>query len=131
GLGVVWTVQLVPFHRSARDSRDPPLLTSPTAVQAFGPVQDTPLRLLFDGFGMVPRVQALPFQVSTIALKTLPLSSSPPTAAQKLTAKAPPVGHDTDPRLLAIAGGGMAGGCCSHLRVQFSASVRLPSTGSW
>jgi len=94
-------------------------------------VQDTPFREVFDAFGTLPSAQALPFHVSTIALKTLPLSSSPPTAAQKLTANSPPVGHDTDPRLLAIAGGGMAGACCSHLRVQFSASVRLPSTGSW
>jgi len=32
-----------------------------------------------------PTIQFLPFQVSTTASKTLPLSSSPPTAAQKFT----------------------------------------------
>src|SRR5215468_3674740 len=105
GLGVDWTVQVVPFQRSASVFSEPPLATSPTAVHTFAPLHDTPLRLLFDALGVVPTVQNLPFQVSTTASKTLPLSSSPPTAAQKLVD-----GHDTVCRPLARAPAGTSGG---------------------
>ena len=105
GLGVDCTVQLVPFHRSASEtSVDPPPTASPTAVQAFAPLQDTPDRTLFEALGVVPTIQFLPFQVSTTASKTLPLCSSPPTAAQKFTN-----GQETVCRLLAIAPAGICG----------------------
>src|SRR5215471_6826447 len=105
GLGVDWTVQFVPFQRSASVFSEPPLATSPTAVHTFAPLQDTPLRLLFDALGVVPTDQNLPFQVSTTASKTPPLSSSPPTAVQKVAN-----GHDTVCRSLARAPDGTSGG---------------------
>jgi hypothetical protein len=40
GLGVAWTAQDVPFHRSASVAS----LEDPTAVQGVADVQDTPLR---------------------------------------------------------------------------------------
>lgn len=105
---------------------DPPLSTSPTAVQTFAPLQSTPFSAVFPALGMVPSVQVLPFQVSTSALNTLPLSSSPPTAAQKFTN-----GQDTDSRSLAIAAWGMAGGWSCQRSDQSSASAWLGPLGSW
>ena len=46
-LGVAWTVQLLPFHRSASVLRTPVLsLESPTAVQAAAELHDTANRSL-------------------------------------------------------------------------------------
>ena len=73
-------------------------------MQAFAPLQDTPDRTLFEALGVVPTIQFLPFQVSTTASNTLPLSSSPPTAAQKFTN-----GQETVCRPLAIAPAGICG----------------------
>jgi hypothetical protein len=126
GLGVDWAVQLVPFQRRASVTMDPPLDTSPTAVHTFAPLQDTPLSEVFPALGMAPSVQALPFQVSTSALKTLPFSSSPPTAAQKFTD-----GQDTVCRPLAIAACGMAGGSSCQRSDQSSASAWSGPLGSW
>src|SRR5215467_574944 len=102
----------------------PPLRTSPTAVHTFAPLQDTPSSAVFAALGMVPSAQNLPFQVSTSALKTLPLSSSPPTAAQKFTN-----GQDTVCRPLAMAACGMAGGWSCQRRDQSSASAWLGPSG--
>ena len=46
-VGVVWTVQLVPFHRSARGLRFFPVrvVAVPVAVHCDRPVQDTPSRI--------------------------------------------------------------------------------------
>jgi hypothetical protein len=126
GLGVDCAVQLVPFQRSASVTMDPPLSTSPTAVQTFAPLHDTPLSAVFDALGMVPSAQNLPFQVCTSALKTLPLSSSPPTAAQKFTD-----GQDTELRSLAMAATGICGGCNCQRSDQSSASAWLGPLGSW
>src|SRR5215472_1524151 len=65
GFGVDCVVQVVPFQRSARVRKSPPLAKSPTAVQSFTALQDTPLRLLMPGLGTVSSVQKLPFQPST------------------------------------------------------------------
>src|SRR5215467_9314403 len=124
GLGVVWAVQLVPSQRRASVTMDPPLRTSPTAVHTFAPVQDTPSSEVFAALGMVPSAQNLPFQVCTSALKTLPLSSSPPTAAQKLTD-----GQDTVCRPLAMAACGMAGGWSCQRSDQSSTSAWLGPSG--
>src|SRR5215472_15594418 len=97
GLGVVWTVQLVPSQRSANvDSVPPPVSTSPTAVHAFAPVQDTASRLLLEALGVLVMNQAWPLKISASASNTPPVGSSPPTAAQKAVD-----GQDTASRLLA------------------------------
>src|SRR5579863_8054295 len=68
GFGVDWTAQLVPFHRRASETSVDPLPTaSPTAVHAFAPLQETPDRALLAALGIVPTIQFLPSQVSTIA----------------------------------------------------------------
>jgi len=70
GLGVVWVVQDVPFHRSARVTTSPELLRMlPTAVQALADVQDTPFRLVT--VGPVWIVQVVPFHCSA-SVMTLP-----------------------------------------------------------
>jgi hypothetical protein len=65
GLGVLWTIQLRPSHRSASDPPTP--LMSPTAVQATGEVQDTPeslSRWVAAGLGVLTAFQAVPFHRS-------------------------------------------------------------------
>jgi hypothetical protein len=64
GLGVVWTDQAVPFHRSASDVFPGiELAICPTAVQAFPAVQDTPERVPPPA-GSVWTTQAVPFHRS-------------------------------------------------------------------
>ena len=65
---MLWSAQLVPFHRSANATPVPELLvSSPTAVQAVLEVHDTPPRLLPVvpvGLGVVWIDQLVPFQRS-------------------------------------------------------------------
>src|SRR6516225_47222 len=68
GLGVVWMVQAVPFHRSARVRLGLVLAPwSPTAVQACAEVHDTLRRELSGapaGLGVAWMLQVVPFQAS-------------------------------------------------------------------
>jgi hypothetical protein len=66
GLGVVWIVQLLPFHRSARVLVGNEFVVEypPTAVHAAEALQDTPpnvASVVPDGSGVVWIVQLLPF----------------------------------------------------------------------
>ena len=73
GLGVGWMLQVRPFHRSARVSGVPRrLLVFPTAVQADGAVQATPLRVLGaapGGLGAAWTVHLEPFHRSATATR--------------------------------------------------------------
>jgi hypothetical protein len=63
-LGVVWTDQAVPFHRSTSDEfPGDELAICPTAVQAFPALQDTPERVPPPG-GSVWTTHAVPFHRS-------------------------------------------------------------------
>jgi hypothetical protein len=62
GLGVVWTDQPVPFHRSASVVPPGP---PPTAVHAVAEVHDTALRLVVVGSAVVWIDQLVPSQRST------------------------------------------------------------------
>ena len=68
GLGVDSIVQAVPDHRSASVARPALDWKNPTAVQAVGATQDTPVRLLPIvapvGFGVGTRDHLLPFHIS-------------------------------------------------------------------
>jgi hypothetical protein len=69
GLGVVWTVQVVPFHPSAKGPVGSALLSEywPAAVQALAEVQDTPentFELMSVGLGVVWVAQDVPFHRS-------------------------------------------------------------------
>jgi hypothetical protein len=62
-LGVRWTAHRTPFQRSA--SVRPRLAEDPTAVQAVGDVQDTPLSSLArDGLGVTTIRQRDPFHIA-------------------------------------------------------------------
>jgi hypothetical protein len=76
GVGVVWTVQAVPFQNSANGSSMSSSLTEmPTAVQAVGAVQETPVSEAYSSLvgGVDSEVQVLPFQFSARS----PLRPSP------------------------------------------------------
>jgi hypothetical protein len=68
GLGVVCTVQEVPFHTSANVMSAPELFWyDPTAVQAVAEVHDTassPLPVAPGGLGVVCTAQEVPFHTS-------------------------------------------------------------------
>lgn len=73
GLGVVWIVQLLPFHRSASVLLGNELVVAypPTAVHAAEALQDTPPSVAAavpDGSGVVWIVQLLPFHRAARAL---------------------------------------------------------------
>jgi hypothetical protein len=63
GLGIVWTDQAVPFHRSASVVFGIWLWLCPTAVQAFPALQDTPERVPPPA-GSVWTTHAVPFHRS-------------------------------------------------------------------
>src|SRR5215470_13704942 len=75
GLGVVWMLQLVPFHRSARL----PALEFPAAMHADADVQATPLRTPppWGGLGVAWIDQRAPSHRSASGL-----APDPPTAVQ-------------------------------------------------
>src|SRR5664279_155130 len=101
GLGVVWTVQLVPFQRSASVTTVKPVLDNPTAVQAVLDVHDTPPRLLPVvpvGLGVVWIDQLVPFQRAANVTLVPELLWSCPTAVQLVLDV-----HDTPLRLLEVA----------------------------
>jgi hypothetical protein len=122
-LGVVCTVQDVPFHRSASVSEAPDLLPdTPTAVQAVADLHDTASRLLPivpDGLGVVCTTQEVPFHASanaSVAPELFPYSPMAVQAAAEL--------HDTPPRLLSMAplGSGMV---CTVQEVPFQISANI------
>jgi hypothetical protein len=83
GLGVVVTVQVVPFHASAKVTVAPALLTSPpTAMQASAELHDTPLRVVDVGLGVVMTAQAVPFHISARVTSSPALLVRLPTAMQ-------------------------------------------------
>jgi hypothetical protein len=97
-LGVVWTDQLVPFHRSVSEVREVPFcddVADPAAVHALVEVHDTPSRTpprTELGVGWID--QLVPFQASANAERSPLPSSTSPTAVQAVAEV-----HDTALRL--------------------------------
>jgi len=121
GLGVGWTVQVVPFHRSARV---PPLAVPPTAVQAEREAHDT----LFSapppaGLGVGWRRQVVPFHRSARVAMVRDLLVVAPTATQAERAM-----QATLFRLLDAAPGGF-GAACVRQKAPADRSTRTP--GDW
>ena len=79
GSGVVWVLQAVPFHASAKVTSEFELLSSnPTAVQAVAEVHDTPYKALATaplGLGVVWIPQVVPFHTSAKVSSTFELLS--------------------------------------------------------
>jgi hypothetical protein len=74
-LGVVWTVQLLPFQRSAKGALGNPapvvVAKPPAAVQAVAALHDTPVKVANvapAGLGVVLIVQVVPFHCSANGL---------------------------------------------------------------
>jgi hypothetical protein len=86
GLGVGWTRQVVPFHRSARATRMPALLVVwPTAVHAAGDVHETPTSCPGGRVGVGRTRQRVPFHRSARYPPMVLLGLAvPPTAMQDL-----------------------------------------------
>src|SRR5215470_6661520 len=105
GLGVAWTCQVRPFHRSARVLAR---VWFPTAVHAVAEVQDTPLRNALRPAGAGLKVgtirQVWPSHRSASVPRYSPVagSSSPPTARQDDRD-----GHETPVRVPPSAGLGV------------------------
>jgi hypothetical protein len=94
GLGVGWTCQLLPFHRSASVRCAPdPAKNSPTAVHAEPDGHDTPLRALVAapaGFGVDWTVHLPPLRRSASVTPRPDSRTENPTAVHTEA-----VGHDT------------------------------------
>lgn len=83
---VLWMVQLLPFHFSARAGKLLPVRDSPTASQEFAAVQETPLSSLMTAppTSWVPvMVQLLPFHSSASVCMLPPLTAASPTASHR------------------------------------------------
>jgi len=119
GLGVAWTCQSVPFHRSARVVTGPEL---PTAVQADGEVQDTPLRKLPDPVGLnVGTIDhVVPSQRSASVPAPLPEVSTRPPAAMQADEDV----HDTPDRMVNVEPDGLGVAWMAQL-VPFHRSARV------
>jgi len=115
GLGVAWTVHLVPFQLSARV----PALEAPTAVHADAEVQDTALRLPCGGEGVVWMLHLIPFHRSARVLAPEPVGLAAPTAVH-----ADADVQDTPIMLLTAAPGGLGMGS-TRQEWPFHCSARL------
>ena len=95
-LGVRWSIQLPPFHRSANCPTVPAgLVRKPTAVQDLDDTHDTPsspLLLAPAGVGVVSIDQPLPYHRCASVTSTSAALVKNPTAVQVLTGT-----HDTPP----------------------------------
>jgi hypothetical protein len=120
GAGIVWTLQLVPFHRSAMTCA---ALLLPTAVHADGEVQETAFKndpgLPEVGVGSM--LQLVPSQCSVSVPSELPeLSRAVPTATQAVGDV-----HETPFSAPAAAPPGFGVGTIRHA-VPSQSSARLP-----
>jgi len=139
GFGVVWMLQLVPFHTSASVEGSPALLRyQPTATHALAEVHATPRRSLDvapEGSGVAWVLQLVPFQASAQVTVGPALFARLPTALQAVEVR-----QETDLRVppgtvglgvcwtfhpLAAAAGSIAGAgdsvpallpCCQRLQ---------------
>jgi hypothetical protein len=115
-LGVAWTDQRVPFHRSASGPAPDP----PTAVHADAEVQDTPFRAPpWDRLGVGWIRHRVPFHCSATAWAAPVVVTLPPTAMQADGAV-----HATPSRLLTTAPGGLGMGS-TRQEWPFHCSARL------
>lgn len=102
-LGVFWTAQVVPSHRSAKGAPTPPMSWDPTAVQALAELHDTASRELAAGSdGVFWTAQAVPSHATTNAAG-LPVVFALPTAVQASGEL-----HDTPPKELPAGSAGMS-----------------------
>src|SRR5215467_11216344 len=120
GLGVGWTRQVVPFHRSARATKVPALLVVwPTAVHDAGDVHETPISCPGGRAGVGRMRQRVPFHRSA---RYPPMSLGlevPPTAMQDLGDV-----QDTPNRPLAAAPARLGVDWMAHL-LPFQCSARV------
>jgi hypothetical protein len=115
GLGVAWTVHLMPFQLSARV----PALEAPTAVHADADVQDTALKPPCGWEGVAWMLHLAPFHRSARGLAPEPKELAVPTAVH-----ADADVQDTPSRLLTVAPGGFGTGS-TRQEWPFHCSARL------